>query len=660
VGSSPFPGVSLADLAQRFAPITRLHPLEQYLPSSTDWYLEKVDYVHWVDGNDWVMPPPWWTNQSPFPYAGDNNADYFAIPGDDGVNPDPPPAVAYIRDGDITTATAYVHAVPVYFDQDGSPGTWLDLQYWLFYAFNGAESIVVVDDEGDVYTEPVTWSFHEADWECVTVRINAGQQVVGAGFSQHSGVQWVWTPGTGFQVQGDQVVSYVANGSHANYTDAGGPYWIASKTVNDAQVGLADWVVWQPTNGSQQVDYSQSGRTLVVADDTGWFGTLPAPPSWLTFEGHWGMPAAVPITYEELDQGIAAAIDAIVPSWLATILIAVGVPALLAAVVVNTIGSTGQEGPANLPQQGGWRSQPQVMAAAFDGNAWSAFPMPGIAAGTSPSCATEQVNGLLDIHAVYQDLYGFPCYVHFTADTGTWSPPARVGTVQCDTAPAIAVFNGTCYCVFAVGALLYCSVQNDESLWPPATNMKNNGIAADTFPALFVQGNVLYCVYQAYGSGRGNGQLLCMTLQPNASAWVQQNPQKENYFGMSFSPAAAPGSTDGTYVIYQGYEAHGYLSASSVDASGWHQSVSEFSPPLGWPAAYMTSAPAAAFWQNALYAACQGTAGNPIFAVVTLNVTAANFSLVRGPQNALTPVGTPPSLLAYGDSLLCFWVALPM
>ena len=658
MGASPFPNVDLADLVQRFAPITRLHPEEPSLPSGADWYLEKVQYVHLVNGQvSDVLPPGWW-QPGTFPYTTGTEADYFQIPGDDGVNPDPPPAVAYVRRGDITTATAYVHAVPVYFDQNGNPGTWLDLQYWLFYPFNGAESFVV-DNQGGIYTEYVPWSFHEGDFECVTVRVSTSQQVVGAGFSQHSGVQWLWTPGQGFQVQGTQVISYVAIGSHANYPAPGGPYWIGSETVSGVQAAWRTGWCGNPGQGSQSVDYSQDTRTVIVADDTGWFGTPPAPPSWLPFDGHWGMPAAVPLTTEELEQAITAAIDAIVPGWLATILIAAGVPGELADVIIVFRDSIDQEGPANLPQQGGWRAAPEILAAAFDGSNWTPFPVPEILASTSPSCLTEQVNGLLDIHAAYRDNDGYPCYVHFSADTGTWLPPARVGTMQCDTAPAIAAFNGTLYCVFANNALLYFSAQNAAGGWPPAVSMKNAGIAYHTSPALFVQGSVLYCVYQYYGSGGGggDGELLCITLQPNSSTWAQDNPASSDYWGMTSSPAAAPGSHSGTYVLYQGYNNAGYLSATTLGPVGWHKSVEEVTPPAGWPSKYMSAAPAAAFWQNTLYAAFQRQQNSPAFAVAVVN--GAQLSSVTAPLDAVSPPSTPPSLLAYGASLLCFWVAPP-
>jgi len=551
-----------------------------------------------------------------------------------------------------------VHAVPVYTDQHGNPGTWLDLQYWLFYAFNGTESFVI--DGEEQYTQAVPWSFHEGDFECVTVRINTSQQIVGACFSQHSGGQWNWSPGEGFQVLGTQVISYVACGSHANYTQPGGPYWIGSTTVDEVRVGLADWAVWDEENGSQEIDYGEDNRTVIVADGTGWFGASPAAPSWMGFEGHWGMPAQVTLDTGDLANVITACIDALAPAWLARVLTMADVPAELAA-LIGLFADISQEGPANLPQQGGWRGQPQIEAAAYDGNSWNSFPLPQMVASTSLSCVTEQVNGLTDIHGIYRDADGYPCYARYDAGAGTWTTPARVGAMQCDTAPAIAAFNGTLYCVFANNAVLYCSIFSAASGWQPPSSMKNNGIAYNTSPALFVEGGVLYCVYQFYGhgGGAGDGELFCMTLQQASGAsWTQQNPQSGNYYGMSCSPSAVTVG-NGTIVLYQGYNLPGYLSASLLDPAGWHQLILKAAPAAGWPAAYMSSSPGAAFWKRAIYVALNAPAPSRAFNVTALLPSPDRLVSFTPPVDAVIPSGTPPTLLGYGDSLLCFWVGRP-
>jgi hypothetical protein len=346
----------LIDFAQRFAPILVLHPAEPYLPTSVDWYIQRTNYF---PGSGAMLQPGTWsfsgasgTQKVP---AGPDG--YLSIPGDDSVTVFPPGNDVFaVRQGSIADAKAYVHARPVPGRSDQ-----IDLQYWFFYAFNGPEYLYVASFYHSPATADFNQSFHQGDWEFVTVRVDNNDNIVAVRLSQHSGGVWYMQPATtksggGYQTKGKQVVVYAARGSHALYPAPGGPHMIGS-LINKLgyTIGLADF-----TGNGTQVDYSGKGR-LVLADNDlpGVFADQPdaATAAWVAFQGHWGPNMTRHISYDDLAAYIQTLLTGMpVESTLLTYLApgTVALAALIAALIPLAPELPYQDGPANPPIQRAW------------------------------------------------------------------------------------------------------------------------------------------------------------------------------------------------------------------------------------------------------------------------------------------------------------------
>ncbi len=202
--------------------------------------------------------------------------------------------------GYIPTATSYVHVLPVDDRTD-----MVDLQYWLFYPYNGQETFEVTGWTGSTGQALMPLSIHWGDWECVTVRVNIDQQVVGVFFSQHSGGQWC-SPNDGFlSLSGTHPNVYVASGSHANYPAASNStYEIGGVDVWDVRFAVADYA----RGGGPTVNLSAPNPPVVIQNDAQ--AILPTPvtsPPWLAFRGRWGQPIEPTLTDAEIGSLVAAA-----------------------------------------------------------------------------------------------------------------------------------------------------------------------------------------------------------------------------------------------------------------------------------------------------------------------------------------------------------------
>ena len=213
---------TLDELVSNFAPILHLDKDEVNLPSSTDWYIGQVGYQ--AAGGIYSGPGQWnWGT------AEQSSPDDYLVA---------PQAIwASLMKGYIPTATSYVHVLPVDDRTD-----MVDLQYWLFYPYNGQETFEVTGWTGSTGQALMPLSIHWGDWECVTVRVNIDQQVVGVFFSQHSGGQWC-SPNDGFlSLSGTHPNVYVASGSHANYpASSNSTYEIGGVDVWDVRFAVADY-----------------------------------------------------------------------------------------------------------------------------------------------------------------------------------------------------------------------------------------------------------------------------------------------------------------------------------------------------------------------------------------------------------------------------------
>ncbi len=211
------------------------------------------------------------------------------------------------------------------------------IQYWLFYAFN----------DGDV-------NQHEGGWEVVEVVLGSDGRPMYAVYSQHQTRQRAdW--GLVEKVDDTHPVVYVARGSHANYFR---PY--------QGSLGLASDVV-----GSDGVRLCPADYELVLLGEIGG-GSPNAKLGWLLFGGRWGdwgsdvdeyLGFAGPYGpghgdnylkwFSPLEWGfLAPEVDnrILALSWVVSnsLLIFVGISALLAARKVYTIYKLGREGGLGL------------------------------------------------------------------------------------------------------------------------------------------------------------------------------------------------------------------------------------------------------------------------------------------------------------------------
>jgi hypothetical protein len=142
----------------------------------------------------------------------------------------------------------------------------IDLQYWLWYPWNGYSPTV---PEGEL------WQVHEGDWEAVSVVLDRGGKPLVAGYSQHSeGRRRDWAK---VAKQGLRPLVYVARGSHANYFSAG-RHRLDPRSVPPPLIAIIE------AYGVAAVDHTGKGRivrpTLVrVTAST---------PGWMAFAGTWG------------------------------------------------------------------------------------------------------------------------------------------------------------------------------------------------------------------------------------------------------------------------------------------------------------------------------------------------------------------------------------
>jgi len=273
-------------LLRRFAPVVRLHPTDENRPSSAEWYLQRTQMrFHHSDCSDCQILNkgqvttanaslqshlnksgwPSCSHSGPLEYSDMRSSPsrfFLQIPNDS--------AEMTTRLGAPSTSwTCYAHV-------RRAPGsTQYDLQYWLFYPYNGDSS-----------AGP---GAHEGDWEHVTVRVSSdGSAVTSMYFSAHDNEGKWYSPSQLYYANG-RPVAYSAWHTHASYpgpgtwtrgfpkpsdaTSDGGPAWDCLNSVfNLGERGA-------PLNGKTWLNYS--GRW-------GEIGAFGGSCLGLCFSGPWG------------------------------------------------------------------------------------------------------------------------------------------------------------------------------------------------------------------------------------------------------------------------------------------------------------------------------------------------------------------------------------
>jgi hypothetical protein len=263
VDDPALPAATQAQLIERFAPRLHLHPSDTYRPANVDWYLARVSmrYNHPSCPDHELLALGKVTQAA---LGAQTHADDKALCLHDG--------------GDIRSSASsdsFFLEVASSATYKGAPradwkpyvvwrpraGGLVDVEYWAFYPFNDGF---------------LTFN-HEADWERVTVSIDpkangAQGKVLKVFFSAHKGGATLTAGDPKLEMDGTHPISYVAKGTHANYSKPGTyeipgiPLGVAKDEAKAAPV--AD--VWK----------TESGAVLV--------GTRAAPKNGQLFVKYWG------------------------------------------------------------------------------------------------------------------------------------------------------------------------------------------------------------------------------------------------------------------------------------------------------------------------------------------------------------------------------------
>ncbi len=265
------PAFDISQVMERFAPEVHLHPDDSHRPASVDWFLDRTRLrLHRRLRRDLrALERGEVTRETlPLPSVAGQNAsgpacsDFFLQIPNDGAEID-------VRGGALSSAECYVHVRPVLGDD-----AFFDIQYWFFYAYNGASDRHIG---------------HEGDWEHVTVRVtnDARPAVNRIYFGAHSPGDGGWRTASGVSASGEtpadsdvsgsftwspggRAMVFSANGSHASYPSAGDNTRRWPKAADRTRRGGPVW------------DTGKSLRLVAVS------GQPSEDNEWLTYSGRWG------------------------------------------------------------------------------------------------------------------------------------------------------------------------------------------------------------------------------------------------------------------------------------------------------------------------------------------------------------------------------------
>jgi hypothetical protein len=276
--NSPWGGASLSlhdinNAISRYGPVVRFHPNETYNMCSVEWFLARATLHDSVTGTNTPHPTP---DQLP---SGDAQPGRYWLIPDDSSKP-----------GDLSTAKGYVHA----YSAENLPYT--DLQFWLFYGFNGPGTAHVnglfmdtIAHSGDPTLSPL--GAHYGDWECCVLRIdNDSKQLIGVYLTQHADGQYFNQSELGsFQRVGEQIVIYASQNGHARYPNASANYTEYHKEPSSGMPAGIEFELRNDTaDGGQSLDCSRHYE-VVAADVIPGFHNA----TWVDYGYRWGPEGAV-------------------------------------------------------------------------------------------------------------------------------------------------------------------------------------------------------------------------------------------------------------------------------------------------------------------------------------------------------------------------------
>ncbi|QCD96081.1 alpha-mannosidase [Vigna unguiculata] len=193
-------------MIKAYSPYMYLHPMEEYLPSSVDWFFSNgavlMEKRKGVTRENAIKP-----NGSNLPQGGsfDDEVTYWLdLPLDEAKRDK-------VKKGDLASAEAYVHVKAML------GGSFSDIVMWVFYPFNGGARAKVACTNIPLRRK----GEHVGDWEHVTLRVsNFNGELWKVYLSQHSGGEWVDACELEFQ-NGNRVVAYSSLHGHALFSKPG-------------------------------------------------------------------------------------------------------------------------------------------------------------------------------------------------------------------------------------------------------------------------------------------------------------------------------------------------------------------------------------------------------------------------------------------------------
>ncbi|XP_054811749.1 hypothetical protein At1g04090-like [Prosopis cineraria] len=243
-------------IVKAYSPIMYLHPKEQYLPSSVNWFFANGGLLY--KKGDESQPAPIQPNGTNLPQDPNNDGSYWLDLPADRDNKE------RVKRGDLQSSRVYLHIKPMF------GGTFTDIAFWVYYPFNGPA-------RAKVEFIPISLGKigqHVGDWEHVTLRVsNFNGELKKVYFSQHSGGTWVDSFDLEFK-NGNKPVVYSSLHGHAFYPKPG----LNPQGTNS--VGLRN-----DTAESNMVVDMGTGYEVVSAE---YLGLEIVEPPWLNYYREWG------------------------------------------------------------------------------------------------------------------------------------------------------------------------------------------------------------------------------------------------------------------------------------------------------------------------------------------------------------------------------------
>ncbi len=259
------PAATQMQLVERFAPRLHLNPDDTYKPANVDWYLARVSmrYNH-PDCPDHELLALGKVTQAALGTQSHADDKLFCVHDGSDVRSSASSDSFFLE---VASSATYKGAPRAEWKQyvvwrPKAAGV-VDVEYWAFYPYNDGF---------------LTFN-HEADWEHLTVSIDpkangAQGKLLKVFFSAHktAGGTTLNAGDPALEMDGTHPISYVAKGSHANYSKPG------TYTIPGIPLGVAKDVA--KAAPAADVWKTESSAVLV--------GTRAAPKNGQTFVKYWG------------------------------------------------------------------------------------------------------------------------------------------------------------------------------------------------------------------------------------------------------------------------------------------------------------------------------------------------------------------------------------